>query len=398
MPATASPPSAEAFERTMIRNIATVPFVEMFDLLRSAPPKMRLAWIKQLAEMPKGPTRTVALSGFYKTFVQLDPKAAAESIETLHDENAKWIAAEAMTGAVPLSAMGEIAAMLARLPPGFFPRGSPDYLWNAMFDWSAVNPSAAAEFLKQNPKVSEHYAGALLLSWARLDPEQALRWLERQPANVKTEWTVSSLIDGWFGHDESGAIAFTLAHASDEKFKRSVSDMAIVLTRRSPDEAREFLLRLPNDARNAALHEIGMVMTSREYVPKREYERPAEEIARWMITLPKESWRGGDLKWVLDNWESQNEPGLLAWMNQLPVDARDEILSIYCVSAKLEKAVPLLLTISDPKLRDKTMLEYIAQSLPPSRERALLMIGKSGLSEAQKKYVIGLLPLEETRE
>lgn len=389
-------PTAEAFDRLMVRNIGTVPFVELFDLLRSASPKIRAEWIKQLDEMPEGPKRNVVLSSFYKTFVQLDPHAAAESIAGLHKKSSQAIAVIAMVGAVPQSALGEMAEILVKLPPDLFGRGSPNYLDNVISDWSEVDPGAAARFLEANPETSLHYAGTLVLNWARLDPDEARAWLERQPESIQTEWAFLSLIDGWFQRDETSALAFTIAHAGEVKFQRAINLAANVLLLRSPEEARTFLLRLPNEARSLAIREIGMNTTGEEFDASKSGTRPAEDIARWILTLPKESWKAG-LGIVLDHWESQNAAGFSAWLDQLPPETHDEIVVAYCFSGtnkEPDRAIPLLLAMSDLTRRDQTLREYIADRLPPSRDKALLVINKSALSQAQKKYVINLLPQE----
>lgn len=389
-------PTAEDFDRVVIRNIGTVPFEELFDLLRSAPPATRTQWIKQLDELPESPRRTAILSSFYKTFVQLDPHAAAKSIAGLQKKHSQFIALSAMVGAVPQSAMGEMAAMLVKLPYDVFPRRSPDYLGNVIYDWGAVDPSAAARFLEENPEASEKHAESLLTNWARLEPEEARAWLERQPESVQTESAFDGLIMGWFKRDETNASAFAVAHGGDEEFKRAINDIAFVLMLRSPEEARTFLLRLPNEARSNAIREIGMFTTAEEFDASRSSARPAEEIARWIITLPKESWRKG-MGTVLDHWESQNAAGFFAWLNQLPMKTRDEMVTTYCfsgISKEPDRAIPLLLAMTDPTRRDLALREYIAGNLPPLRDKAILVINKSALSPAQKKHVIDLLPQE----
>ncbi len=169
-PVTARP--QRPFDRILIRNIATVPFVELYDLLRSAPPKTRDGWIKQLDEMPDGPQRNAALSSFYKTFVQIDPHAAAESVAGVHGKYARALAVDAMVGAAPLSAMGEMASMLIKLPPDTA-RGHVGDLWRDVFyDWSAVDPVAAAHFIEEHPDVSAAHR-----SFFRTGP----RWIPTRP-------------------------------------------------------------------------------------------------------------------------------------------------------------------------------------------------------------------------
>jgi hypothetical protein len=336
------------------------------------------------------------LSSFYKTFVQLDPHAAAKSIAGLQKKQSQFIAVSAMVGAVPQSALGEMAAMLVKLPYDVFPRRSPDYLGNVIYDWSAVDPGAAARFLEEHPEASENHAGSLLSNWARLEPEEARAWLEKQPESVQTETAFDGLIMAWFQRDEANASAYAVAHGGEGKFKQAINDIAFVLMLRSPDEARTFLLRLPNEAKTIAIQEIGMNMTSEKFDASIGSMRPAEDIARWIITLPKESWRQG-LGTVLDHWESQNAAGFSTWLQQLPPETRDEIVTAYCFSGtskELDLAIPMLLAMTDLTRRDRTLREYLADRLPPSRDKAEWVINQSALSPAEKKLVINLLPQE----
>jgi hypothetical protein len=73
------------------------------------------------------------------------------------------------------------------------------------------------------------------------------------------------------------------------------------------------------------------------------------------------------------------------------------MVTAYCFSGLIkepDRALPLLLAMSDLTRRDQTLREYIADRLPPSRDKAISVINESTLSQAQKKYVINLLPQE----
>jgi hypothetical protein len=387
---------AQVFDRILIRNIATVPFVELFDLLRSAPARTRDGWIKQLDEMPDGPQRNAALSSFYKTFVQIDPHTAADSVARLHDKYGRYLAVEATIGAAPLSAMREMADMLVKLPSDTIWGARRDFWGDVISDWSAVDPVAAAHFLEEHPDVSADRSMILLSNWAKVDPEAAKAWMERQPASLQTEDAIVGLVGGWSDHNETNAAAFVVAHASEENFKRASNNLADNLFHRSPDEARTFLLRLPNEARAEAISEIVSMTTGVVLGLSESWERPPEDVAKWILTLPKESWNKA-MENVLANWDSRDETGLARWISQLPIETRDQVAADYCSARDLrhpEQAIAIGLTIKDATLRDQSLRKVMNRWCTESPDEARAVLKEIPLSEAQRKYLTGLLPTE----
>lgn len=386
-------PVAETFDHILIRNIATVPFVELFDLLRSAPPKTRDAWIKQLDEMADGPKRNAALSSFYKTLVQIDPHAAVESAANLHGEYSRYLAIEATVGAAPLSALEEMANMLTKLPPKTL-WGSRRDLWEDVFyDWSAVDPVAVAHFIEKYPDVSASRSEILLSNWARMDPDAAKAWMERQPAALQTDDAIEGLVGGWFNRDEASALTFVVAHGSEETFKRAIDDLAHTLFQRSPDEARTFLLRLPNEARGAAVSQIVSMTTGFVLGRPEGWERAPEDMAKWILTLPQESW-GEAMQDALGNWGDEN--AIAGWINQLPIETRDHVAADFCSNNREhpEQAIVIGLTITDATLREQSLRKLMNQWPMNSPDDARAVFEEIPLSEAQKKYLTSLSAAE----
>lgn len=381
----------EAFDRILIRNIATVPFVALYDLLRSAPPKTRDGWIKQLNDMPDGPQRNAALSSFYKTLVQIDPRAAAESVAGVHGTYARSLAVDAIVGAAPLSAMGEMANMLIKLPPEAA-RVRRNLFRDVLYDWSAVDPVATAHFIEEHPDVA---ADLLLSNWARVDPDAAKAWLERQPASLQTDANaIDGLVAGWFERDEANALAFVVAHAREESFTTAIGNLADSLFHRSPDEARTFLLRLPKEARGAGITEIVSMTTGVVLGLPGDWGRLPKDVANWILTLPEESWSGA-MEHILENWERRDETELANWINQLPAGTRDQVAVDYCSASGLsypEQAIAIGLTITDASLREQSLRKLMSRWSTDSFEEALSVLQKVQLTEAQMQYLVELLP------
>ena len=396
-PATEASSRADAFDRVIIHNIGAVPFVEIFDLLRSAPPEKRLQWIRQLEEMPAGPQRAAALASFYKTFVQLDPHAAVASISGLKNDGTLYIAVDAMIGAAPISAMPEMAEMLAGLPAKI-DWGRPSFFGDVIDHWSMVDPEAAAKFFDSHPKISFELSAGLLRNWAQLDARAAKEWLEAQPESKQTDYVIDSFVSGWFERDEAGASAYAAAHSREEKFGNAINFIAETLFLRSPEQARAFLVGLPNEeARNTAARDIASITNGIILGGSDDWSRPPADVAGWLISLPHAAWQGA-IGTVLENWQRQDEVGMTRWLDQLPPETRDQAVSEYCSTWSRENqpehTIAWAMTITDPTLREQSLRELVSHWLSGSRKQALIKLETSTLPKAQKEYLATLLPEE----
>ena len=116
-----------------MRNIGTVPFTELYDILRVATPEQLSGWAKELEEMPEGPRRTAAVTGFYKSLIQVNPAAALEALERIRNKSLQENAAIAVLETAPESIWGEIAETFERIP-------FPYYSWESPIEnWSRVD-------------------------------------------------------------------------------------------------------------------------------------------------------------------------------------------------------------------------------------------------------------------
>src|SRR6187401_448595 len=66
--------------RLIICNIAGIPFSELYEILRAAPPDQIFGWAKTLEQLPYSAQRSGALVAFYRTLVQVNPDVAAEAV------------------------------------------------------------------------------------------------------------------------------------------------------------------------------------------------------------------------------------------------------------------------------------------------------------------------------
>src|SRR5204862_5942525 len=63
-----------------IREVAAMPFSEIYDVLRSATRTQKIAWAAELERMPRGPRQNAAIAAYFKSLVQVDSKAAIQAV------------------------------------------------------------------------------------------------------------------------------------------------------------------------------------------------------------------------------------------------------------------------------------------------------------------------------
>jgi hypothetical protein len=138
-------------DRITIRDIATVPFSELYDVLKSASREQLLAWAQDLEEMSRGPRQKAAVAAYYKSLIQVDHRAAIEALLRAQNLEMRDVAISAVMGATPESLWGELNDMLDKLPHprrGFFPQ---DIIWN----WSRVDPVAVGKYIDKYPPTGD---------------------------------------------------------------------------------------------------------------------------------------------------------------------------------------------------------------------------------------------------
>ena len=387
-------PESIDLENVLIANVATVGFDEVYDMLRSAPETKRQQWVQELDSLPDSAQKTAALKSFYKTFVQIDPAAASASIDMLSDVDTKMTAAEAMVGTAPASGLQHVAAMLLKLPREFVSTRSWDYLQDVAYEWSWTDPEALARFFDQHPgNELENYHGELIFNWAQLHPDAARVWLEHQPPPKEKGLSLpfDDLVSGWFEKDPAAAENYLIAHADEEKLQSVIPRIARGAFELSPADALRFINRLPDDElKKQALGEIVHV-TDAEPWPN-DWHRPPATVANWMLVFPRE-WRAEALTNVMESWQKQDAHGLDVWLDQLSPEIRNQLVTDFCdnLGTNDEKLlVPIAMKITDANSRDAALERFLAKWF--SSEDGAQKVAESDLTDAQKSYLLKLLP------
>jgi hypothetical protein len=380
-------------DRIIIREIATVPFSELYDLLKSASREQLIAWARDMDRMPRGPRQRAAVAAYYKSLIQVDHRAAIEAVLHAENLNMRDVAIVSLMKAAPESIWGELAEMIEQLPhPRRLHSFSPV---DPLSNWSRVDPVAVSKFIEKHPDSSLY---ALLYNWGAIDPAAAREWLERDSSH-QTEEAFHAYLTGWAEVDRAAAMEYAVANSTRANFKGAVNDLAYYLFRVSPDDASRLMSLLPPDQAKAAMKVVADNTTSIILHAPEDYQRPPDLVARWMATQPVNLWKD-DIGGVLWGWMRDDADAATGWLGQLQPNVRDAALADFCRRSPEsaddprrldEKAIALGLTITDRTLRGEALGEF-ARRLGSTRDEAIEAIEQLRISNQQKAYLRKVMP------
>ena len=375
--------------RIIIRDLATVPFSELYDILKSAPREQLLAWAADLEQMPHGPRQRAAVTAYYKSLVQVNHRIALEAVFRAQNLNMRDLAISALTQAAPESTWGEIAEAMTSLP---YPRrgtGPEDLIWN----WSAVDPLAAAEFINTHRVADEdRRLFSLFSNWGQIHPLQARDWLDAHPS-YQTKGAFWALVSAWADTDRPAAVHYLLENASRPEFGDAINGLGYDFFLKEKDQATGLMLLLPPAQAKGALQHLAHTTTAVILGLPSDYQRPPEEAARWMTTLPVDLWKDAIGELAL-GWVKRDAASATRWFDQLQPDLRNVAIASFCRTADSDAAdwaLTLGQTITDRKLRDSALGQF-ARSLRDARQEAIEAVNELPISEEQKAYLLRVMP------
>ncbi len=395
MPLTAAESAPEVLSPEDIHEIISGSFPQVYRALSGASPAVRAKWAKQIDEMPASSRRNAIVSAFYKTFVQIDPRGAAQAIADSHDRIVRQVGIAALVGAAPTTAMKELAAVLVDLPRDLArpPRRDLD---DVIWEWSSVDPVAVATFFDENTNkyLSGHF-DSLIRNWAEVDPQAAKEWLHRQPAkDQQNERTIDNLVFGWLENDRNAAMDFVIANATEKSFLETIRDLSFSLFLDSPDAASAFIQRLPTtELQHQAIGEaVTMTATGVILGALPEWERSPDDVMKWVLGFPDEM--RTELGPLAAAWRRKDAAGFDAWLAQQPIQTRDQIMADYCMNAQLdtnEYMISVAMGITDPALREQS-LRALVKSLGSDKQKITEKLSELNIPSGQKKHLTQLIP------
>ena len=383
-----------------VREIATVPFSELYDVLKFASREQLLAWARDLERMPRGPRQRAAVTAYYKSLIQVDHRAAIEAVLHAQDLDVRDAAIDAMTKASPESIWAYLAEMTAQLP-------YPGRVWardDVIKNWSRVDPVAASQFVEKHRfsagiKLSgdeDDRVVSLMSNWGEIDPSAARTWLEAD-ASRQTKDALRAFVTGWGRADRAGAIDYAVANAHEPKFEGAINELVYEFVRSAKEDATRLIWLLPPEQAKTAMKNVADI-TSPEVIDSDrppDYQRPPDEIARWMVSFPVEFWEDS-IGVVARKWLNEDDVSARAWLDQLRPEMRD-VAIVGCLRAaksrqiSAQQVIELGLTISDRRRRDNALGEF-ARILGTTREEAIQAVSEFSISDEQKAYLRRIIP------
>jgi hypothetical protein len=376
--------------RGSVREIATVPFSELYDFLRSASREQLLAWARDLDRMPRGPRQRAAVLAYYKSLVQVDHHVAIEALFRAENLNVRDVAIDALVKATPESIWGDLVEMLESLP--YQGRGAlrEDVIWN----WSRVDPEAASKFIERHPENDEDDSRlySLLCNWTQIDPASARNWLEADGSRqTRDAWR--AFVTSWAEVDRAAAMNYAVANARRPNIGEAINELAYHFVQVAKEDATTLVLLLPEEQAKAASKNIARFTSGTFLRAPVDYQRPMAEVARWMVSLPVELWSEG-IGDLAQAWLKDDVAAATAWLDQLRPESRNTAIASFCRVADSESAaevMTLVSTISDRRFRDKALGEF-ARRRGSTREEAIDAINDLQISDEQRAYLRKIMP------
>jgi len=414
--ASASAPSSPSLSEH-VPDIARLPFVETYRILKSASPEMVRSYCNQLEQLPLGPSRTAALSAFFKTLIQTNPLLTKDLILELKKDD-RWLPLSAIREAATPRGMEAVADVLLSFDRSEISGCSYDLLRDSLDEWGKNDPLALKQFLETHRGQDVgRYFDKLVLNWAAYDPEAAREWMaieiEKRPLLptrptedggeevFDSEWrsTVETMsvawIQGFLSHDPDRAIQYVVENADSPAVDQALYWLAGDLYAISPDRARDLINRLPEKQQSQSLRSIGDKANVLVKSDASDNTTSPRFVAEWMLEFPPQTYREG-IGGVLRSWEMSDPQELFAWMADLPAPTRDQMVREFpsVSSEHAQEDFDTVMQVPDPALRTQ-LLEHLAREAKYAESQLRRGLEKSKLPAEEKARLVSLIPTPE---
>jgi hypothetical protein len=373
----------------LLGDIATVPFQELYGLLSTLSSEKLADLARQLNALPPGKETNAKIGAFYKAWAHLDAKAALAAAAKLKSTDAKGTAVQAIIEGADPSAASALAKLIQEWPADAATAEQRNgYLASATTKWAQVDPIGAAKFIESLPATGMRFSVAwqiIAQNWAAIDPQAAIAWAQAHSNGQAGQMAMSGAIGGWWDKDHAAAEAYVASHLDTLTDRQLASTLASRIYSQDPQHAKDWVLQLPDaEARRQATY--GVVVSMALNDPK--------GAAAWAATLPsdvRETTLGSAVSW----WASNDMDAAGQWINQLSGPQRDEAMGAYSYNL-LQKdpaiAASWAVTISDQKIRDKSLERIATDWLSKNPTQATSWIQNSSLSDTEKSRLLALTP------
>jgi hypothetical protein len=371
------------FSHVRIDHLGELPFLQGYEFIKSASPEALKQWATDLENLPVGPHQRAAIKDFFRVLAQVDTRSAVDRALDLSTRDARAIATKAIQAAAPPEGFPAVAQLLANKRSE---KGDPVDFTET---WSSVDPISASKFVERDLDEADRTEGAMLVAenWAVHDPAAAKAWLNQLDPKYTKKSAYAGLVSGWIYSDEEGAIHYVIANAAEKRMSEAVTLVAKMLFTDSKDRARDFVNALPDDkARDKAVDEIAANASGRVLFQEPGDSLPADEAARWIITLSPDL-QERHLGPVVAYWQGEHPEAVQAWLSTLPPETHDRAAAKGCLAwswnrESVQGNLEMGFAIKDRQLREETLREFIAGV--KSSEGGETKLAALKLSQAEK--------------
>ncbi|HKP01984.1 MAG TPA: hypothetical protein VJU77_01360 [Chthoniobacterales bacterium] len=345
--------------------------------------------------MPRGPRQHAAVTAYYKSLVQVDHHAALEALSQATNLFMRDVGEDALLRAAPESIWQDVAVALAQMRYPARGWGREDVILN----WSRVDPVAASKFIEGHPIRAEQKppdeedprVSSLLKNWGEIDPTAAKIWLEADTSR-QTKEAFRAFLTSWGHVDHAAAIDYAVANQRKPNFEPAINELVYDFVRPAKEDASKLILLLPPEQAKAALKNVADITNPEVINPNLDrppdYQRPPDEVARWMVSLPAELWKES-IGPVAQRWLADDTISATAWFDQLDRNSREIAIVSLCnarMSAPRDDVFKLAWTIGNPELREKT-LGKVVRTLRRDYSDPIEAVDDFSISNEQKAYL-----------
>lgn len=415
---------AAAFEPSLpppvpeqVPDIAALPFVETYQILKSASPDRVRSYSDQLHRLPLGPSRNAALSAFFKTLIQANPALTKELILELKKAD-RWLPMSSIREAATPRGMEAVADVLMSFDRGEISGCSYDLLGETLDEWGKNDPLALKQFLETHRDQDvDRYFHNLVLNWAVYDPEAAREWMAKEiekrpllPTRLTeeggeeifdSEWRSAvegmsvAWIQGFLTHDPDRAMEYVVKNADSPVVKQALFWLAGDLYLISPERARDLIVQLPENHQSPSLRSVGDKANGLVKSEASDNATSPRSVAEWLLNFPPQTY-GEGMRSVLRSWEMSNPQELFAWMADLPAPTRDQMVRVFpsVTSETAQQDFDNVMQVPDPALRTQ-LLEHLARDAKYAERQLRRVLERSKLPADERIRLVSLLPEPE---
>ena len=373
----------------LLGDIVTVPFQELYGVLSTLSPRQLNDLATQLKSLPAGKDTNAKVTTFFKAWAHLDPIAALHAAAGFKVSEAKTTAVQAIIASSDATQAKPLAKEIQEWPADATKREQRNgFLNSLLMKWSDLDPIGAAKFFDTMQVETMRFypvASAIAQNWAAIDPAAALEWARAHSDVQGFQGAINGAINGWWSKDHAAAEQYVTVHANDSAGRQMATTLTSYIFSKDPERAKEWVGQLSDlETRRQAQHVLVIQMAVND----------PESASEYATTLPPDV-REGTLTGAINYWAANNLTAAGEWIKGLSGPPRDEALGAYTYSLARKDpntAAAWAVTISDPKIRDKSLNGIATLWLHKDPAAASAWIQNSNLPAADKKRLLGLAP------